>query len=328
SFEQKGQFAEALKVRQKLVDLAPLEGTHRIRLAESYQREEKKEEAIEQYEALAKQYKKEGKDPKHLIDLYEKILPSRPDNRSMLNELVRLYASRKEFQKGVKWLEQRQTLVNTDPELLSLQARLYKALNQVDSARGKYQQLAHLYAEQDEPEKALAAYEDILVLLPEEAKTIQEEVEELEEGAFAAMTERAEDRRAKEKRDELEAEAAVEAEKDRMEEERREAKEGKKSQRGGKKPAAKIATPEKKPVKVSAAPIPPASALSIKTIDVEKELQTVRSLLSLVNTYRLGGLTDEAEHESSLAKEKLEKILEKNPDHTEAKKLLGALKKK
>lgn len=302
AFEQSAKFAESLAMREKLVSLFPQKADYRIRLAEAYQREEKKEEAIEQFEILARQYEKEKKDPERLIELYERILPHRPENKEMFAALIDLYYQKKDYREALKWLEQKKGLMEGDIHLLALAAEMYGRLNQSESARGKYQQLAALYVEQGVVEKALQCYEEILTLLPEEAATVKEDVERLQAGSFEVLA-----KRAGEKRKAAAQEAAA-------------------PKPTAEKPAPEKAAPEKTKAKPAAPPkaAPPKAAPPVAP-NVETLLKAARSSFSLFNAYQAAGLKEEAAAEAAHAQEALTKILSAQPNHPEAKKLLQEL---
>lgn len=316
AFEQRGDFSKSLVMRQKMVELFPEEPTYRIRLAEAYQREDRKEEAIEQLEVLARQYRKGNVEPKRLIELYEKILPSKSDNKEMLVHLVQLYFEKKDYKSALKWLEQKKQFVAEDVFLLSTQAKIYAALNQLDTARGKYQQLAALYLEKEEKEKALEAYEEILVLLPEEGETVKEEVEKIEAGIFEPMVKRAQEKRLK--REKEEALKAEKKEEERRVEQEREAQKKvlRLAQDDRKKEAKKEPTKEAKKTTPSQPPQPEG---------IEAWLKKAKAALSLVKAYQSAGLAEESKQEMAHAKEAIDKILSMDPNHTEAKRLLKEL---
>ncbi len=316
-YEQKNQFQEALKMREKLVELAPQEGGHRIRLAESYQREEKKEEAIEQYEILAKQYREQKKDPQRLVELYERILPYRPKNKEMLADLVRIHYNKKDYKAALKWLELSKQLVAADSDLLKMQAEMYAALNQIDTARGKYQELAELYQRGGESQKALEAYGEILVILPEETETLRKLVEDIDPDAFQSLLEKANRKRQQKAAEQAAQEEEVEKEKERKEQERE-----------AKKQATQSTSPEVKPTIKPAMPAAPQKSMapSAKSADpkqIEKWLHAAQSALSLAKAYQSTGLETEAKKEIDHAHIVLKQILAVDPNHPLANKLLG-----
>lgn len=306
AYEQKGEYEKALKMRERLVQIFPEEATYRVRLAEAYQREDRKEEAIDQFEVLADQAKKVQKDPKRLIDLYEKILPARPDNQEMFVDLINLYYEMKNYKSALKWLDTKKQLVAADAHLLELQAKMYASMNQLDTARGKYQQLAALFVEKGEAQKALDCFEEILFLLPEEGASVKEEVDKIQPGAFEALVKKAGERRAHKEKEET----------------RKAAEEEKKREEKKAEPATKPSSAKPVSPKPAAAPAPKPA---VKPLPVEELLKKAKSALSLVNAYQSTGLEDEAKQEKAHAKEFLEKVLSIDPNHSEAKQLLSTI---
>lgn len=290
AYEQKGQYEEALNVRERLVALVPEETSYRIRLAESYKREERSEDAIKQYEVLAEQYAREKREPKRLIELYERILPFRPENRKMLTELVDLYFSLKDYKAALRWLETKKQIVSQDAHLLNFQAKICGFLNQLDSARGKYQDLAKLYVAQGEVSQALQALEEILVLLPEELENIREEAKAIQPDAVDALIRRADARRA----------ALNPVEKGpKIDEEKR---------------------PKEKVIKQEI-----TKERSEQKRDLLMLFKQAKNSLALVSVYLKTGLEEEANQERETAKKKLGEILQENPSHQEALQLLKTL---
>ncbi|MDO8527347.1 MAG: AAA family ATPase [Deltaproteobacteria bacterium] len=328
SYEQKRQFDEALKVRQKLVELAPQDAGHRIRLAEGYQREERKDDAIEQYEILAVQYREQKKEPQHLIDLYERILPSRPQNKDMLFDLVHLYHAKKDFKSALKWLEQGKQAVSGNADLLSLQAEMYAALHQLDTARGKFQELAELHVKSGEKEKALLAYCEIIVLLPEETETLRPLVEVVEPGAMEKLIREAGVKReAKAEQTRLEEEA-IEKEKEARELARHKP-EGASHMAAPVKVETKVET--KPPVLKQAAVMTSRFQVKVETTkipetnDIPALLGKAQSAITLAKAYLSMGLDNEAQQEWKQAEEALHQVLAADDSHILAKKLLQEL---
>lgn len=315
SREQKGEFPEALKLKEKLVELAPQQPSYRVRLAEAYQRDGNQEASIQQYEKLAEHYRQTEKDGKKLMELYERILPQRPDNKQMLTDLVDLYYAKKDYKSALKWLEKRKQIVSVDPHLLGLQAQIYATLNQFDSARGKYQELAELYQTAGDHAKALEAYQEILVFLPEEAETVRALIEEIEQGAFEGILAAASQKRQQRVEEQRLKEEALEREKEAKERERLAEKEAQ-----SKGAVAKGGT-EAKPV----SPPPtrpqtkmPAEKQALNLDDTERLLKIARTSIALVKAYMDTGLKEEAVFEAKHAKEAIAKILSFDPTRKEA----------
>ncbi|MBU4484196.1 tetratricopeptide repeat protein [bacterium] len=186
SYEQKGLVDKALEVRRRLVELEPSEVTLRLRLAELYQWEGQEQESLDEYERVAEQYRAEGKIDR-AIDLYEKILAHRPDNFDMIRELVLIYRKRGELKKAVKYLESHPDMLQGDPYLINILAEMYARLNQVESAKERYRELADLYLTRSEMDAALEAYKQVLVLDPQAEEEISPMVESIRPGAMETI---------------------------------------------------------------------------------------------------------------------------------------------
>ncbi len=238
ALDMKGMHERVVDIRRKIVQLNPKDGSARIRLAELCQREGKIDEAIDQYEAYSKQLEESQADRGKLADLYEKILAHRPSNFEMMRKLIGIYASVGDHKKALKWLEQGQDMVESDPDLLQLQAGIYASQNQTETARVKYMMLADLYKGQGNIDAALDAFLQILVMLPDEEERLADRVEELRPGAVNELIELALVRR-----QELEAEEQRRQEA----EDRGEKLPEEETLPPGKRPAPKAAAAEEKP---------------------------------------------------------------------------------
>jgi tetratricopeptide (TPR) repeat protein len=196
TLEQKGDYAGALDVRKRMVALDPNDASGRVRLAESYQCLGMEEEALDEYERLVGVMEKQG-ESNELIELYEKVLMHRADNIEMVRKICRVYHKKSEFKKALKWLEQNTELIRQDAELLNMSAEIYKRLNQLETAKGKYRDLAEFYERQGDVDNALLAWEKILIMNPDFEEEVRESVEILRDGAFDSMKQRVDAQRQK-----------------------------------------------------------------------------------------------------------------------------------
>lgn len=194
AMEQKNDQNGVLNIREKMVALDPDNVQLRIRLAETYQLQGMTDKAIDMYEALAGQVKAKG-DTQQLIELYTKILAHRPDKNEMVRELCNIYFKRGEWKEILKRMEAAKGFVENDPEMLAMQADIYARLNQIETAKGKYKELAELYADLKRPEDALDACSNILFLGPEDEEEVAKIAEGIREGSFADIKKMVEERR-------------------------------------------------------------------------------------------------------------------------------------
>lgn len=196
ALEQKGDHAGMLSIRERMTALDPANVPMRIRLAETYQIQGMTDKAIDMYEALAEQLKDSG-DISQLMELYSKILAHRPEKHELVRKLCHMYFKRGEWKEILKRMDIAKEFISKDPELLAMQADIYTRLNQIETAKGKYKDLAVLLVEQGDVESALKAYENILFLSPENEEDIVKEVEDIREGGFAVVKAGVEKRRKK-----------------------------------------------------------------------------------------------------------------------------------
>ncbi|PIR18287.1 MAG: hypothetical protein COV46_00695 [Deltaproteobacteria bacterium CG11_big_fil_rev_8_21_14_0_20_49_13] len=208
AYDQKNDQAGVLYIREKMISLDPNNVSLRVRLAETYQLQGMVDKAIDIYEGLADRIKKKG-ETGQLIELYSKILSHRPERTELVREICRMFFKRGEWKETLKRMEVAKSFVEEDPELLSMQADIYTKLNQIETAKGKYRDLAEILLEKNDIEGALRAYEDVLSLGPEDEAEVLEAVEEVRKGAFKDVKAHVEERNKKISDEEEKIEAEV-----------------------------------------------------------------------------------------------------------------------
>ena len=205
ALEQKNDEQGILAIREKMAGLDPENISLQIRLAETYQLQGVLDKAIDLYDALSRKLKNSGSQ-EQLMELYNKILAHRPERHDLLKFLCQMYYKRGEWKEIIKRMDGAKDVVARDGELLSMQADVYARLNQVETARGKYHDLAVLCAGNGDADGALKAYECVLFLSPESEDAIAKEVEGLKKGAFASVKNNVEARRKKAEAEETHSE--------------------------------------------------------------------------------------------------------------------------
>ena len=124
--------------------------------------------------------------------------------------LIAIYEEQGNPKGALKWLEQGKDFVERDPDLLSLQARIYALQNQNETARTKYMMLADLYKEEGNAQGVLDAYCEVLVLFPDEEEHLAKRIDEIRSGALPELVARAQQRREELEAEEIRREAAEE----------------------------------------------------------------------------------------------------------------------
>lgn len=203
--DQKGQTDKALELRRRIVALDPGNITNRVRLAEAFQLQGDEEASLREYEVLAEQLQERGSETQ-LLELYEKILNRRPDHLEILKRLCRIYEAKQDWRKVLHWLTAGAVVVAKEPGLLRLLASVLARLNQMESARSKWRDLARLNAALGDESGAHAAYEELLILAPEEDAELRDEIESLGTGTYTQLFSRAQARRDEQAQRDAEAE--------------------------------------------------------------------------------------------------------------------------
>lgn len=311
ALDLRGMIDRVIDIRQKIVQLNPKDGNARVKLAELYQREGKMEEAIDQYQAYASQLEESGGDRTKLVDLFEKIITYRPGQHEMLRNLIRFCMELEDSKRALKWLEYGKELVERDPALLALTARIYASQNQNETARTKYMLLADLLIEAGDIDAALDTYTEIIALLPDEEERLARRIEELKPGALAVISEKAQQRRQELEQAEIERQEAEEEAKEEERSKASAAKEGvsktsapsqgskgppapsKGTEGGDKGDAAAVAVPPKAP---AALPQP----MPMRTVP---DRRAADAAFDLGHAYRQMGLVEEARTEFAKARE-------------------------
>ncbi|MCP5464319.1 MAG: tetratricopeptide repeat protein [Deltaproteobacteria bacterium] len=117
-----GDADQTITLSQNLVKIDPsLE--NRAKLAEIYQSNGMKQDAITQYEALAKEYRLK-KDYEKLLHFYELILPHKPENATLLRDVCILHLRQKRPERALKLIEHYKAMERPDFEDLINKAKL------------------------------------------------------------------------------------------------------------------------------------------------------------------------------------------------------------
>lgn len=325
TLDHKGEIERSLDVRRKIVDLSPTSEAARIKYAEMLQREGRGEEAVDQFEEIARAYEKEGRKDLKLAEMYEKILAHR-DNMDMLRALCRIYDSLGEKKKVLKCIDGAKAIAGFDPELLEMQAKIFASLNQMETAKSKYLALADVHRDDGNIEGAVKAYAEIIILLPAEKDRIMRRANELGEDAKENLKKLVEMRLEEETEKVRKEEEKIKEEEDRKQRE----EEAEKAQAAKKKEEERKATraalkekpkkeektpptpapppPEKREVHAPKLPSPPPVPPAASAKDL---LRQAEAALNLGKLYMNMDLRDAAEKELEKAKTILEEVSKK-----------------
>lgn len=194
SLEQKGDYEALINVRLRMLDLNPHDVPNRVRLAEAYQYCGKDSEAFDEYEKLISEVEHSGKTDQ-LIELYEKILPHRPENIGMIKALCNIYYKRGEWKKVIAQLDKKDQLIGKETDLLLMQGDVYGRLNQIETAKGRFKLAAALFLERGEIDRAMSAYKEILVISPDSEEEVKTMISEVDADLFVKVKTEADEKR-------------------------------------------------------------------------------------------------------------------------------------
>ncbi len=189
-FLSKGQVSKAIGEYKKLVDTFPKDVRNRQKLAELLSREKRIEDALAEYEIVAKHYTETGFYLKSIavFKQMQKIEPSRVDiyhRLAELNEkqglignalteyrtLVSHYEKNAMHQEAIEVLAK---MVELDPDNLNFSAKIaecYMASGLNEPALEKFQELIEPLAAKGEHVKTIKLYERFLDICPEDGKS-------------------------------------------------------------------------------------------------------------------------------------------------------------
>ncbi len=189
-FISKGQISKAIGEYETLVGAFPRDVRNRQKLAELLSRDKRDEEALKEYEAVAKNYTETGFYLKAIavFKQMQKIDPSRLDiyhRLAELNEkqglvgnalteyrnLVAYYEQHQRHQEAADVLEK---MLELDPDNLNLVAKIAEccmALDQNDQAFEKFQAVVGALVAKGDHAKVIKLYDHFLGICPEEGTT-------------------------------------------------------------------------------------------------------------------------------------------------------------
>jgi tetratricopeptide (TPR) repeat protein len=188
--ERKGETDKALAIRERILGLKPKDGNAFIRLAETYQREGRIDDALDKYEQYARLLEDTHDDIEKLAQVYEKILAHRPDRKDLVLKVINISKLQGDDKKTLKWLEKGTALIEDIDDLQFLKATLYAKQNQSETARGIFMTLAEKFIEAGKVDEALNAFCEILVILPDEDDRLKGRVEAIRAGEMDKIVER------------------------------------------------------------------------------------------------------------------------------------------
>lgn len=165
--QREGRSREAIAAHQAILELEPENVAQRIKLAELYSKEEMWPEAAEAFAQAAEQLKALGR-LDDFLKVSERLLFHDPDNHAVARDLAGHYLDRGDPRRALQRLQPAFKADPTDVSTLELLASAFLALNQSQKCVSVLRELGRLHTERGERDAAIAAYQRILDIAPED----------------------------------------------------------------------------------------------------------------------------------------------------------------
>ncbi len=170
-FHRDGKTKEALATVRQLVDLDPENVATRIKLAELYSKEAMTVEAVTEFTSVCETLRKQNRQD-DFIKVAERLLWHKPENRELNRELASLYLRRNDPRRALQKL---QICFKADPrdvETLGLLAQAFQALDQKSKTVSVLKELARVFDENKQRDKAEEVHRKILQFVPVDQESL------------------------------------------------------------------------------------------------------------------------------------------------------------
>lgn len=167
-YENKGMKKESLDVLQKMADLDPDNVASKVKLAELYAREGYQDQAVQQFDTVAKELK-EKNNYEDLIKVLEKMTGMDPKDFENMKELSTVYLKVGEPKKALAKLQICFKSDPKDPLTLELLAQAFTDLQQPEKAKSVYRELITTYEQNGMIEEKNQIIEKMKSSFPDES---------------------------------------------------------------------------------------------------------------------------------------------------------------
>lgn len=150
-------------ILERMVRIDPEDVGLRIQLAERYEKDGLRDEAIDLFRGSAHQLKEEGRTDE-FVQVLERIIFLEPNRIELRKEIVRHYLGRGDEKHALKHLQYCFKIAPQDIETLELLASTFHRLGSTEKALLVYGELAALYERLGEMDRAAGAYRTILAI--------------------------------------------------------------------------------------------------------------------------------------------------------------------
>lgn len=159
--KRNGDVAAQRDILERMVRIDPEDVGLRIQLAERYEKDAMRQEALRLFGEAAAQLKEEGRLDEY-VQVAERLIYLQPKQIEMRKEIVRIYLGRGDEKHALKHLQYCFKLMPQDIETLELLGSTFHRLGSEQKALLVYGELAALYERIGEHDRAASAYRTIL----------------------------------------------------------------------------------------------------------------------------------------------------------------------
>lgn len=170
--EEQGAIGQALDVLQRVLDLDPENIAARIKLAESYSRLEDRMNAVKQFAEAATVLKQQGR-MEDYVKVAERLIYHDPSRLDVVKDLAKLYLGRGDTKRGLAKLQICFRETPKDIETLTLLARAFSNLDQVQKTVYVYRELARVHEDEGRQAEAREVHRLILQHQPDDAEALR-----------------------------------------------------------------------------------------------------------------------------------------------------------
>lgn len=167
--DKSGNTKDALKYLARMVELDPENVAARVRLAETYSRENMVEDAVEHFDKAAEVLRKQDRIGDYM-KVVERLVYHDQTRIDLIKDLARRYLERADTKRALAKLQIAFKAKPRDEETLQLLAKSFQDLGQPKKTVFVYKELAKIYQETGRLDEARAVYGQILELEPDDVE--------------------------------------------------------------------------------------------------------------------------------------------------------------
>ncbi len=167
--EETGSLRDALDVLRRMVELDAENVASRIKLAESYSRENMIGDAIEQFQRAAEILKRQGRIDDY-VKVAERLVYHDPNRIDAIKELANIYLTRGDTKRGLAKLQLCFKAAPRDVETLTLLAAAFRDLGQLQKTVFVYRELSRIHQENGDEIAARNTLQRIIEIDPNDAE--------------------------------------------------------------------------------------------------------------------------------------------------------------